>query len=643
MNILKEKNIYRKALQVTILLLLGYMVARIWIDPNYIADFEAYCPFGGMQAFTSFLVTNTLACSMTEAQIFMGIVLIAGVILFSKLFCSYVCPVGTFSEWFGKLGQKIKMHITLKGAADKSLRLLKYALLFVTFYFTVGSSELFCKEYDPFYAAFTGFGHDVVLYLAIPALLVTVIGSIFIRQFWCKYFCPLGAATNIFANGIMFGGVILIYVLLRISGLEISWLWLLGIIVGLGFILEVTRMKGWILPPVKITRDELGCTNCGLCDESCPMGIEVSKEDPVTHIDCHLCGDCLYACPEKNVLQIRKKEMRWLPATATIALILIGLFLARTIELPTINMRWGDEQKQQTASVFSLSGLKSVKCYGSSMSFASAMKRVRGVLGVETYVKTHTVKVFYDPEVLNDVKIKEAIFSPSKTMLKTPPEGSHISAMDIGIDKLFDSYDSFYLTQLLHQTDGIIGFETHYGEPVSATIFFIDSLIDPQKIKSVIESPSVTYSSRGKEYTQNLRFQVASVSDSIKILDKNAYTRIMFQPFELNFNDYNKYAKDDLAIYKIHMPQAMNPGLRRSLNMLVSHISTDDYVVRFETVYLDKPYANIYYVKDKTNHESIYNALMQDKLTVHYSNGKVGEVANPFKFPAPGKIYSVNQ
>ena len=45
MNILKEKNIYRKALQVTILLLLGYMVARIWIDPNYIADFEAYLSF----------------------------------------------------------------------------------------------------------------------------------------------------------------------------------------------------------------------------------------------------------------------------------------------------------------------------------------------------------------------------------------------------------------------------------------------------------------------------------------------------------------------------------------------------------------------------------------------------------------------
>ena len=50
-------------------------------------DVEAYCPFGGLQAFGTYVVNNSLACSMSMLQIMMGLVLAVGVILFSKLFC----------------------------------------------------------------------------------------------------------------------------------------------------------------------------------------------------------------------------------------------------------------------------------------------------------------------------------------------------------------------------------------------------------------------------------------------------------------------------------------------------------------------------------------------------------------------------
>ena len=53
-------------------------------------DVEAYCPFGGLQAFGTYLVNNSLACSMSMLQIMMGLVLAVGVILFSKLFCGYL-------------------------------------------------------------------------------------------------------------------------------------------------------------------------------------------------------------------------------------------------------------------------------------------------------------------------------------------------------------------------------------------------------------------------------------------------------------------------------------------------------------------------------------------------------------------------
>ncbi len=638
------KNLSRKSLQWIILLLLGYMVVRLFVEPNYIADFEAYCPFGGLQAFTSFFVNNSLACSMAETQIFMGVLMAAGILIFSKLFCSFICPIGTVTEWLAKLGARFKVLITLNGLSDKLLRILKYALLFATFYFTVTSSELFCKEYDPFYAVFTGFGHDVYLWFALPALLLTIVGSIFIRQFWCKYLCPLGALSNIFSNGVMVAGVVGIYFLLRWFGVELSWIWPAAVISVLGFILESWRLKGWIFPAFKITRNEQKCTDCGFCDLSCPMGLDIATVKTVEHIDCHLCGECLTACPINDTLTINKRNMPWMPAAATVLLIAVGLYLATTIELPTINLRWGKENKLAKAAVFSQSGLKNVKCYGSSMSFASQMRRVKGVLGVETYVKSHTVKILYDSTMLNARMLKQKIFSPARTLLRKPPKNAPgVATIRMKIDKLFDSYDNFYLTQLLKQTDGIWGFSTEFGEPVLAQIYFDSAKVSPADIKRAVEQPELTYVSRGKAHTVGVNFKVNSMDDSLGVLPVKDFISRMFAPYNMAFNHYKSYKPEELAVYELPMPQAASPRFRRSLQMLVSHLSTDDNVVRFQTVYTDKPYARIYYVTGKISPDSIYAALQKPTLTVHYRNGKTGKVKNPFKFPVPGKTLTVKE
>ena len=141
-------NYYHITFQWGIFLLLGYMVLRSFWDKNYAPDFEAYCPFGGMQSLASYFSSHSLACSMTTVQIALGISLLLAVVLLSKLFCSYICPIGTFTEWIGKLGRKAKMQKTLSGNADRLLRALKYVLLFITFYFTVTASELFCRVFE---------------------------------------------------------------------------------------------------------------------------------------------------------------------------------------------------------------------------------------------------------------------------------------------------------------------------------------------------------------------------------------------------------------------------------------------------------------------------------------------------------------
>ena len=64
---------------------------------------DTYCPFGGIQAFANLISHGSLPCDMSSLQILSGIALLVAVVLFSKLFCAYLCPLGTISDLCRKL------------------------------------------------------------------------------------------------------------------------------------------------------------------------------------------------------------------------------------------------------------------------------------------------------------------------------------------------------------------------------------------------------------------------------------------------------------------------------------------------------------------------------------------------------------
>lgn len=149
---------WRHVLQLGVIAVIAGFILKVFLG-GAPADVEAYCPFGGLQSLATFISSDTLACSMSVVQITMGIVLALAVMLFSKLFCGYVCPLGTLTEWMNELRKKMKIGFMVKtgSVGDKLLRAIKYILLFVIFYMTIRSSELFCKNFDPYYAFATGF------------------------------------------------------------------------------------------------------------------------------------------------------------------------------------------------------------------------------------------------------------------------------------------------------------------------------------------------------------------------------------------------------------------------------------------------------------------------------------------------------
>lgn len=84
-----------------------------------VGNIEAYCPMGGILGFGTKLDQGTLPCSMSSAAIFMALVLFIGVLAIGKLFCSFICPVGSITEWIGKIGQKLNVQFRFADYASK--------------------------------------------------------------------------------------------------------------------------------------------------------------------------------------------------------------------------------------------------------------------------------------------------------------------------------------------------------------------------------------------------------------------------------------------------------------------------------------------------------------------------------------------
>ncbi len=637
---MKKQNWYKLIYQFAIIGILTFMGFRLLFDKAYAPDFEAYCPFGGLQALGSYITMDSLSCSMTSTQIMMGVVLFIGIVLFSRLFCGYICPLGTIGEWIGKLGDRLKIRYTPKGLVDYALRLPKYVLLFITFYFTLKSSELFCKKFDPYYAVASGFDSDVVLLWAVIAIVALVVGSLFIRLFWCRYLCPLGALSAIFKFSWWFLGIMAIYVILLLVGLDISYVYPLLVITAGGYILEVARMKKVWPDPVHITRNSVTCIDCGLCSIKCPQGIDVASMEKVTHTDCTLCGDCLHACPEKDTLLINKRNAKWLPAVVLGVLIILGIAAGTLFELPTIDQKWGTPEQIESAGLFEMSGLKNIKCFGSSTAFANQMRRVEGIYGVSTYVASHSVHILYDTALYNEEKLQQLLFVPVKRIIEpVAREVDTVVYYTLTIDKFFDPLDATYLQHLLDQKTDACGYQSDFACPVIVRIYFPEGK-EPgrESLVNAIESKNLTFTANDSEFNVKLPYKVITLEEQLSKISKADYAAKMFVPTSSRFNGFSKFSEDVVSRYMMKM--GANSAHKARYSYLVSHLSNDSGVIAFETVLdsLGSELGVIHFVDTVTAPENIFAAVNADTLVFHYSDGRTGKLANPFRFPDPGIV-----
>ena len=197
-----------------------------------------------------------------------GLILVFSILL-ARLICGFLCPFGFFQDLLHKIPTP---KVKVKPSIDKPARYIKYVVLGVMviilplFLLTEygGAIPYFCKYVCP---AGT-FQAGIPQLLLVPALrqgagllfnwkvfllVLTVIGSVAIPRFFCRYFCPLGAIYSLFNKVALY------------------------------------QMK----------LDKSTCIDCGKCEEVCPMVVPVRQD--INHRECIRCSKCKHVCPTQAI------------------------------------------------------------------------------------------------------------------------------------------------------------------------------------------------------------------------------------------------------------------------------------------------------------------------------------------------------
>jgi polyferredoxin len=239
---------------------------------NVTASAEAFCPFGGLETIYKYIVTG----GQFVPHVHLSNVVLAGAVLLTALlarsaFCGWVCPLGFIQDMlagFSKLVQRrvpgfktFVKTVKTRGAGlavlDRWLRLLKYAVLAWAVSGAAIYGVMVFRDWDPWAALLT-----IAEFSLTPGLVVLVVllgASFFVERPWCRYACPLGAASGLLGR----------------------------------------------LSPVYLKREASLCKGCAVCNKACPMGLSIHNAQTIKSVDCIGCLECLEICPRQGALELK--------------------------------------------------------------------------------------------------------------------------------------------------------------------------------------------------------------------------------------------------------------------------------------------------------------------------------------------------
>jgi polyferredoxin len=186
---------------------------------------------------------------------------VVSTVLWGRVYCGRICAFGAFTQLLDAT-LPARWRVNIPRAIERRASWIKYGILTaVITYFLITKNPLIYPYVEPFWM----FG----LHLRTPVLLTLLgtllITTVFVRNAYCRFLCPLGAFLGIVSN------------------------------------LTVFRIKRWS-----------ECSTCRICEKKCEWG--AIRGPKIVMTECVRCDDCerLYAdekkCPHHLIL-IRKADI----------------------------------------------------------------------------------------------------------------------------------------------------------------------------------------------------------------------------------------------------------------------------------------------------------------------------------------------
>lgn len=263
------------------------------------------------------------AAEVGPIEIAKGLGLAAAIVLFSKLFCAYLCPSGAVQDILMKLHRPLRiktLNIPNRSIADLLLRVIKYALTFLIIYLIL-----------------TGFRGRPALWMTITGVSIMAVGSFVVDRFWCRYICPVGAMINSLKFWMWMIIPVAICAVMYYFGIDIPFEIPLGVLCLMAWLLEIIDGKPK-MQLLYVMKDEMACTHCHTCMKNCPYHIDIKPciNGKIRSADCNLCGECVTSCPAGALnfgvrRMSRRKIWKFVPALLAVALVILALWLTGVV------------------------------------------------------------------------------------------------------------------------------------------------------------------------------------------------------------------------------------------------------------------------------------------------------------------------
>ncbi len=276
LSALATHHTLRRLTQLGVFLFIAFIAIRHAVvgenGPVMTASWEAYCPFGGVETLYKFITTGGQTVSHVHLSNMLVLLATLAVALVARnAFCGWLCPFGFMQDMVSRFSAVVQKRIrpvrqavrALKARGkrlavlDRYLRFVKYGVLAWTVIGAAVYGFMVFRDVDP-WAGLWGllelsFGMSVVV------LAIVLVASLFVERPWCRYACPLGAATGLIGK----------------------------------------------LSPFYLRREADACKNCAICTKACPMGLPVHTAATIKHADCISCLECVDECPREGALELR--------------------------------------------------------------------------------------------------------------------------------------------------------------------------------------------------------------------------------------------------------------------------------------------------------------------------------------------------